>query len=291
MASSDEAARLRALDAERAEVIAAARKLRASMRASSKAAERHWVLTGSVRNAVLIMFDLAQGDTEPALVYLDGIRRQYGWPEQPSDDVVRLVEDTYLEATSTDNALAEYAALVNATNPTDAAAMRLAVRRVEEWRVVVWSRRQNVEKGLAPCGDLLLQRAEDSRALLPEAVRPPQRGTSMEGRNRKWVTRVCMRYGGRRGKIRPRDVLTQVEMRDKAMSFRHGGLRSVPLRHIQTQGGSPSSRIVTDRVHNVWAYVPCGVPLHLCASCCLTDHIFNRIFIFSLLKVSKRSAE
>ena len=75
---------------------------------------------------------LAHGDTEPVAVYLSGVARQYAWPSKSPDELRYFIEDLYLEATSSDEGLAQLAGLTDVSNPVDGVAMQTAIRRVLE---------------------------------------------------------------------------------------------------------------------------------------------------------------
>ena len=57
---------------------------------------------------------------------------------------------------------------------------------------------------------------EERRQRLPEAVRPPGKGSVFEPRARMWLTRWRRRWGGKHGAIRTKDELPVQEMRDNA---------------------------------------------------------------------------
>ena len=115
-------------------------------RAAAQIAARSWNLTSASRHVVLIIFDLAQADLEPNATYLRALARERHWEDKSDAECRAIVEDVFLEATASAAGLESYAALVDASAPSDADAMRSALRYVEEWRVVVWAREQNLDK-------------------------------------------------------------------------------------------------------------------------------------------------
>jgi hypothetical protein len=199
-----------------AEERAALRVENRSALASMRTEQRFWVLPEQVRNVSLILFDLTQASTEPVVVYLEGIARQRRWPSRTAEDMRHLVEDLFFDATSSDAGLQSLAGLTDVASPTDAAAMQIAIRRALEWQVVAWAREKNEKIGLAPSTDNMLQRAEHQRMSVHASSRPPQRGASTEGRNRKWCARLRVRFHGRVGKFKVREVIPLAEMRQKA---------------------------------------------------------------------------
>ena len=82
---------LRDIDAELAELT----RERRALESASTVQSRWWAMHGSVRNTVLILHDLAQGDLEPVVKCLQGLSRQWKWPPRSDEDIGRLVEDTF----------------------------------------------------------------------------------------------------------------------------------------------------------------------------------------------------
>ncbi len=220
MASRTEtlAARRAALAAASVAASAELRRERQDERARARTVAREWVLPEHVQRVALIIYDMAQGIAEPAVKYLAGVGRQSGWPIRFGAALQRMVEDLLIDATSTDAKLEHYAAPTDTSCPADFAAMRLTARRVADWQVAAWSRGQIAVQGLAVSTDQMLVRVESERERLPDAVRPPQRGSSLEGGARKWAHRLRLQHQGRSSKLRVREVLPLAEMRDKALA-------------------------------------------------------------------------
>jgi hypothetical protein len=199
----------------RAEIDAELAKLQREHKAlvkAERARSRWWVVEKDVLSVTLILYDMAGGDPEPSVAYLTAIAEQRHWPPRPIEEVSRLVEDLFMSATSTDEALEQYAALVDASCPSDARSMGVALRRIADWHVVMWSRELNERLGAGPSSDGMLQHLESVRAAMPPASSPPARGTSEAGRCRKWAYRLRQRYGGRFGKFKAREVVSQAEL-------------------------------------------------------------------------------
>ena len=74
---------------------------RRSMRALEKAEERRkeklWKFTPWLRNVVLILYFLTSHAKEPVVMYLAAVARRRKWPPLSDGDIVRAVEDLYLE--------------------------------------------------------------------------------------------------------------------------------------------------------------------------------------------------
>ena len=196
--------------------LAAVRRELKRERAAARAAAREWVLPVAARRSILVMFDQAQGDVEPAVTYLHIVARERHWPTKSDEELRGVVEEIFLDATSSADALESYASLVDTAAPSDPDAMRVALRYTEEWRVVVWAREQNTQKGLAPSTTQLLHSHEAHAALLPEAVRPPTHSARTSSASRKWGVRLRRRWGAEFGRIKVRERVPLNVMRDKA---------------------------------------------------------------------------
>ena len=126
------------------------------------------------------------------------------------EDARKMVEDLFLEA-----GVDELAGLSAPLCPTDSSAMRAAAKLSEEWKLVDWARRQNADKGVAPCTDHVLQRLADNRLAAGHAF-PQERGTVADGAARMWATRFRRRWGGRFGSIAAKEDVSVDEMMSKA---------------------------------------------------------------------------
>ena len=136
------------------------------------------------------------------------------WPSKSDVEVARLVEDLYLAAAD-----GEVEALVDKVNPFDATALRCALRYVEEWSVVVESRRLNTERGVAPSSEAILEQIENNRQRAPRLFRGKPRGFGGSGRKR--VHRLRTRWGGRYGSIPVGQRLSPEVARAKASTAKY----------------------------------------------------------------------
>ena len=177
---------------------------------------REWCLKEKFRRACLVIFDQAGGNTEPCAVYLEMVGRYCRWAPKENAELRTMAEDIFLDAVATEDGVQAYAALADLSNPSDPSAVREALSYSEEWHVVEWAREQNMRKRVAPSTDELLRHLEARRIGLPETVRPPPRGTSLDPRARKWATRLRERWGGFVGQFKQRVDLPLAEKRDKA---------------------------------------------------------------------------
>ena len=198
--------------------LAAIRAEERALQARARAEARWWVLSGTMRNVCLILFDLAEYDAEPAVVYLRGVAAQRGWPPRGDDDTRGLVHDVFLDATANTNGLQRYAALTDASDPMDVGAMQQAAKRIVEWRGVVWARSVNTRIGLGPSSSSLLDRCEAARVELLGPAQPRTRGGLLDSRNRKFVHRIRERYRGRYGVFKVRERIPQAELRTKTIA-------------------------------------------------------------------------
>ena len=212
MSAQGVAGRRQALRAELASIRAEERTLHARARAEA----RWWVLSDTMRHVCLILFDLAEYDAEPAVVYLRGVAAQRDWPTRDNDDLRGMVHDLFLEATATPEGLQCYAALTDTSNPTELGAMQQATNRIVEWRAVVWTRSVNTRVGLGPSSSSLLDRCEAARVELAGPAQPRRRGGQLDGTNRRFVHRIRERYRGRYGKFKVRERIPRSEMRAKS---------------------------------------------------------------------------
>ena len=154
---------------------------------------------------------LSRFDDCAAVDFLAAAAQRRHWDPKPAAELRILVSDLFL-AVDAD----QYAGLCDVDRPLDGDAMRDALTYWEEWSLTAWVKDANVRKGVAPSTDVILQRLEERRLRLPEAVRPPARGSVGEARSRMWASRGRRKGGGRYGAIRTRGDVSVQEMRDKA---------------------------------------------------------------------------
>ena len=205
------------MDARRSidDTLAVARVRIKRARRRAEADSMMWLLPPHMQRASLIMFMLADYDTEPAVNYLAARARERQWPPRAAEVLATLVEDLFLQAHAN-----ELVALADASNADGPAALSVATKCVEEWRVVVWVRGLNAAKGVAPSTESVLHQAEARRLELPEAARGPPRGAVGESRARRWVALLRRRWAGRFGRVRVRDDLQPSQIQRKARPYR-----------------------------------------------------------------------
>ena len=209
---------LEELQAERRSLCGALAGVRQQMRVerqratdAEKRQASAWKLSPTLERTVLIIYALAGYAAEPAVKFLAGSGRRRHWPDKSDEELEDIVVDCFLHADA-----AEVASLIDTDAPADAAAMEVATRYVEQWRLVVWTRDANVKKGVAPSTDAVLQRLGESRLQLPDTVRPTPRGIVAEASARQWARRWRRRWGGRHAKLRVRGDVGLPDMRHKA---------------------------------------------------------------------------
>ena len=216
MASTSEDLRAR-LQEQRAALKAVNRHINGARRArarQARAAAKAWQLTEHMRRVVLIAQHYALV-LEPSVVYLKQQGRQRGWPVQSDEDLANMVGDMVLAADVT-----ELGALISML---DGAALKDAMKAVEEWRLAAWVQEQN-RKGVTPSTRAVLEQFERRRGGLPEAAQPSSMGVCSDAGARKRASRWRRSWGGRLAALPVRDVIPVAEMREKAPAARRGAL-------------------------------------------------------------------
>jgi len=232
--SADLRKRKAELDIALAEANGECRRARRKVNDEAKRDAKAWLLSPALKHTVLVIYALADYTAEPAAKFLQNNGRKRHWPEKTEEELVAIVESYFLEVDS-----AELADLSDINDPSDAAAMRAALVYVEQWRLAKWTARQNLEVGVAPSTESVLQRLEEQRVQLPEAVRPRAIGTAAEPRARVWAGAFRNRWGGKHARIRVRDDIPMAELRDKVCqkSLASGHTQ---IRLSQRKGGAES---------------------------------------------------
>ena len=217
--------RMDALMAERAaanavlaETRQALQKARRQERQRAAAQARQWELQPHQRYVALIAYVFAGYDAEPAARFLavDGERRR--WQERPEEELCLLAEDVFLE---TD--LEELVRLCDTESPGEPRATEVAVRYVEEWRLVVWARsRSERPVGAPPTTGAVLREAEANRLQIPAAIRPPSLGLVCDMRARLWAFRWRERWGGHHGELPIRPPFSAEGGRPKVFGVSEG---------------------------------------------------------------------
>ena len=194
----------------------AKRQLKAAKERERKAAARradHWLLKPDnfLGRVTLILYDVGEYTADAAVAFILAAAARRKWEPRPEAEVRSLASDLFLDVDPD-----SYAGLCDVGDPTDEDAMRAALRFWEEWSLTAFAKDANRRKGVAPSADTLLQRLEERRLRLPEAVRPPSWGSVAQAGARMRLTRWRRRWNGRHGKIRTRDDIPVQEMLDKA---------------------------------------------------------------------------
>ena len=192
------------------------RELKAAQRQQERGRSRQarfWNLPADVLRTVLIAYFLAGCVADPAVKYLCNCGRRRHWPDKTEEELKRMVEEAFLRVD-----LAELASLTDEHTPADEGAMTAALKMVSEWRVAAWARNLNEEHGLAPSTEIVLQRYEELRERMPDAVRVPYRGTVADARARMRATAFRRRWKGRYGSMRVREAVPVAEMRTKVVA-------------------------------------------------------------------------
>ena len=221
------------LEAQRAAITSAPAETRLQLkrsRAAAKAAARAWQLSDDLRRSVVAVYVTSRYDAEPAAQHLMNVGRKRKWPAITQEGARRMVEDLFLAADVSD--LPELSG--------ESPAMRAAAKLFEEWQLVAWTRRQNADKGVAPCTDHVLQRLAENRLASGHAS-PQGRGTVGEAAARMWATRFRRRWGGHFGSIAANESVSVGEMVAKArrvFAFVVPSMAGCHMRAFKALGGA-----------------------------------------------------
>ena len=179
------------LDSGLAETRLALIKAQQQQRDKKKASDKVWVLSAYLVRTLLAIYALADCEPEPAVKFLVDVGRKRRWPPKPEDDLERIVGDQFLAHDP-----AEIAAWADVASPSDgnAAHLKVALKYVEECRLVGWTRGHNFDRGVAPSTGAVLRQLEATRAALPGERRLHQ-GTGSEAKTRMWAYRWRRRWG------------------------------------------------------------------------------------------------
>ena len=205
-----------ALQQAKQQLVDAKRELKLAKDRERKAIARrsaHWQLKPDnfLGRVALILYDLGGYTADAAVAFVLAAAARGKWEPKPEAEVRILVSDLFFEVD-----LEYYSSLCDVDNPAQEDAMRAALRFWEEWSLTAFTKDANRRKGVAPSADTSLQRLEERRLRLPEAVRPPSWGSVAQAGARMRLTRWRRRWNGRHGKIRTRDDISVQEIRDKA---------------------------------------------------------------------------
>ena len=229
------------LDAEYALAKAEAKQIKQKAKDARKGRNRAWQLSTLFLRTVLIIYAVAGYVAEPAVKFMSLGGRKRHWPDKSDEELEEMLGRFFLQ-----HDLSELALLIDTEDPSDPVAMKAAMVCVEEWRLAAWAERLNSEIGVAPSTESVLQRWEERRAGIPEAVRPRSLGTSAVGRARVWAGSWRQRWGGRHGRIQLRGAISLEELMEKVSP--NTGSQST-LFFIQ-RGQKTSSDLRTENVPN-----------------------------------------
>ena len=181
------------------------------VKAAQKRLRSQWRFPLKQQRAALILYDKGQHGPAAATAFLAKVAEKRQWPEKPEDEVRLIPQGWFLEAD-----VDEFAALCDAANPKDPAAMSLATKFWQEWSLAGWVEHSNFKKGVAPPTAAVLDRCEELRAAAPQSVRPLSKGTMAQGKARAWALRFRKRWGLVHGAIPTKDDISVQELSQKA---------------------------------------------------------------------------
>ena len=181
-----------------------------------------WALTPQACDTILAIYILSGYSMDAAGKYLQDLAASRGWPAKAQGQLRRTVEDLFLASDSD-----KLASLTNIAEPSQPRLLQNAIRYVREWKVFSWTRRLNLDRGVAPSTSMLVRKAMAegvqpcaSRAPLRPCVRIPRWAL-------KWSRRWRKRWNARIGKIRAREMVSCEEARTKATTFPNPRVRRV----------------------------------------------------------------
>lgn len=203
----------RKLDEAAADVGRELKRAKQRERDKRKKDAKAWVLSSVERNTALIIYSLTNYTAKPAARFLMVCGQKHRWPEKLEQELEVLADDLFLQVSPED--LADLSHMEDSTDP---AAMKSALVFAEEWKLAQWTADLNAQHGVAPSTESVLQRYEEQRLAIPEAVRPRSRGTAHDVAARVWAVAWRRRWGGKHGRIRVQEDIPVEDLRSKASS-------------------------------------------------------------------------
>ena len=197
------------------------KRAKQQQRDRKKKEARAWVLSPVELNTMLIIYGLTDYTAAPAARFLWSCGRKHRWSEKTWEQLDAMAEEHFLKVD-----VVELADLTDMDDPSDVEAMKLALVFVEEWKLARWTTDLNVQHGVAPSTESVLQRYESQRVAVPETVRPRYRGTAQDVASRVWASAWRGRWGGKHARVRVREDIPLTELRSKV-----GSRNSAPLGH------------------------------------------------------------
>ena len=130
-----------------------------------QSAARAWKLSTELLHPTLIMYFLCDCVATPAVAFLRRSGRERHW--LPRDDQVlrRLVEDAFIEVD-----MYSLVQLTDIDDPLDSVAMNLALRYIQEWKIVQWGCALNSHHGVAPSTASIVRQAANVGTTFPSAT-------------------------------------------------------------------------------------------------------------------------
>ena len=179
-----------------------------------QAAARAWKLSTELLHPTLIMYFLCDCVATPAVAFLRRSGRQRHWPPRDDQMLRRLVEDAFIEVD-----MDSLVQLTDVDDPLDSVAMNVALRYIQEWKIVQWGCALNSHHGVAPSTASIVRQAANVGTTFPSATFGATRTGRPDRCARMWATRFRRRWGARLGKIRVREHMPADQMQTKAPLF------------------------------------------------------------------------
>ena len=147
------------------------------IKAAQKRLRSQWRFPKTLQRVALILYDKGRHDPAAAADFLAKEAQKRQWPAKPEAEVRRIPQDWFLEIDIND-----FNDLCDSASPSDPGAMRLAMQFWQEWSLAAWVEDANFSKGVATSTAAVLDRYEQLRLDVPEAVRPAARGVGCTGK-------------------------------------------------------------------------------------------------------------
>ena len=196
------------------ETRAALKRERAIVRKAQQKAMAAWRLSLFMANVVLILFALSQNTCECAVAFLKQHGEKKGWPSRLDEDLVTIVNDTFLAID-----LDAFVGLTDAGSSSNQQAMKVAVRFRSLYATQCWVKGLNQGKGIAPPSSLVSGKIEELQRQYPAFFAYRNLNLPFQSNYRVMVHRWRRSFGNRYGSIRRRDALSEEEMQAKASAL------------------------------------------------------------------------
>lgn len=184
-----------------------------------KAAKKQWVFAPFVVDVLLLLYYLANYEKPVAVAYAQGLAKKTKWPSRDDEEVTVLVSDLFLAADEE-----HFLDLISATEASSEEikrARQIAVQFKADYDAAKWAKDNNVNKGVAPPSDAVLEHIVENRSTseFHTAVASSEYLFNHTSTGRSYVCRWRQTWGGRYGGIRVVSDISQEVAQEKAAAF------------------------------------------------------------------------